>query len=245
VQILDELRLRAPDGHYLPLRRVATVGVRGGQAEMVRENLKPMVATTARIEGRDLGSTLRDVQVGLAPLPLPPGVYVEYGGLYSEQQQSFRGLLLVFVTAVTLVTVLLLFLYERVAVVISILTTTLLSTSGVFLGLWLTGTSLDISAMMGMTMIVGIVTEVAIFYFAELGTAPSPRRTGLIRAGRMRMRPILMTSIIAILALLPLALGAGAGAAMQRPLAIAIISGLVLAVPLVLLVMPGLYRFLG
>jgi CzcA family heavy metal efflux pump len=245
VQILDELRLRAPDGHYLPLRRVATVGVRRGQAEMVRENLKPMVATTARIEGRDLGSTLRDVQVGLAPLPLPPGVYVEYGGLYGEQQQSFRGLLLVFVTAVTLVTVLLLFLYERAAVVISILTTTLLSTSGVFLGLWLTDTPLDISAMMGMTMIVGIVTEVAIFYFAELGTAPSPRRTGLIRAGRMRMRPILMTSIIAILALLPLALGAGAGAAMQRPLAIAIISGLVLAVPLVLLVMPGLYRLLG
>jgi multidrug efflux pump subunit AcrB len=90
-------------------------------------------------------------------------------------------------------------------------------------------------------MIVGIVTEVAIFYFAELGSTPSPEPAGLVRAGTMRMRPILMTTLIAILALLPLALNIGTGAAMQKPLAIAIISGLIVAVPLVLLLMPGLY----
>ncbi|HKW94834.1 MAG TPA: efflux RND transporter permease subunit [Methylomirabilota bacterium] len=244
LQQLQALRLRAPDGHSMPLSRVATAEIQGGQAEVVRENLKPMVAVTARVEGRDLGSTLRDVRAALAPLPLPPGVYVEYGGLYREQQQSFRDLLLVFVSAVMLVTVLLLFLYERVAVVASILITTLLSTSGVFAGLWLTGTELDISALVGMTMIVGIVTEVAIFYFAELGLTPSAELSGLVRAGTMRMRPILMTTLIAILALLPLALNIGAGAAMQKPLAIAIISGLVVAVPLVLLFMPALYATL-
>jgi CzcA family heavy metal efflux pump len=244
LQQLQGLRVRAPDGHAMPLGRIATTEIQGGQAEVVRENLKPMVAVTARVEGRDLGSTLRDVRAALEPLPLPPGVYLEYGGLYREQQRSFRDLVLVFVSAVMLVTVLLLFLYERVAVVASILITTLLSMSGVFAGLWLTGTELDISAMMGMTMIVGIVTEVAIFYFAELGPTPSPEPAGLVRAGTMRMRPILMTSLIAVLALLPLALNIGTGAAMQKPLAIAIISGLVIAVPLVLLFMPPLYATL-
>ena len=244
LQQLPALRLRAPDGHSMPLSRVATAHIQGGQAEIVRENLKPMVAVTARVEGRDLGSTLHDVRMALAPLRLPPGVYMEYGGLYREQQQSFRDLLLVFVSAVLLVTVLLLFLYERFAVVASILTTTLLSTSGVFAGLWLTRTELDISAMMGMVMIVGIVTEVAIFYFAELEPTLSAEPAGLVQAGTMRMRPILMTTLIAILALLPLALNIGTGAAMQKPLAIAIISGLVVAVPLVLLFMPALYALL-
>jgi multidrug efflux pump subunit AcrB len=244
LQQLQGLRVRAPDGHAMPLSRIATTEIQGGQAEVVRENLKPMVAVTARVEGRDLGSTLRDVRAALGPLQFPPGVYLEYGGLYREQRRSFRDLLLVFVSAVMLVTVLLLFLYERVAVVASILITTLLSMSGVFAGLWLTGTELDISAMMGMTMIVGIVTEVAIFYFAELGSTPTAEPAGLVQAGTMRMRPILMTSLIAILALLPLALNIGTGAAMQKPLAIAIISGLIMAVPLVLLFMPPLYATL-
>ncbi len=245
IQPIQELRIRAADGHYVPLRRIATIDVEEGQAQVVRENLKQMVACTARIEGRDLGSTLRDVQAAIAPVTLPAGVYAEYGGLYREQQQSFRDLLVVFVGAVALVTLLLLFLYERVAVVLSVLITTLLSTSGVFVGLWVTGTELDISSMMGLTMIVGIVTEVAIFYFAELGLDPRPEPAALILAGRMRMRPILMTSGIAIFALMPLALGIGAGSAMQTPLAIAIISGLILAVPLVLFLMPALYLVFG
>jgi multidrug efflux pump subunit AcrB len=152
---------------------------------------------------------------------------------------------MVFSSAVLLVAVLLLFLYQRFAVVLSILLSTMTSLSGVFLGLWVTGTELNISSLMGMTMIVGIVTEVAVFYFAELTHEASPDRASLIRAGTLRMRPILMTSIIAVLALLPLALGLGEGAAMQTPLAISIISGLCLAVPLVLLVTPAVYLLLS
>lgn len=241
VQQLEGLRLQAPDGHRLPLSRIARVSISQGQAQIVREDLKPMVAVTARIEGRDLGSTMKDVQASLSNFKLPAGVYIEYGGLYKQQQQSFRDLSVVFAAALLLVTVLLLFLYERFAVVLAILATVLLAVSGVFVGLWLTGTELNISAMMGMTMIIGIVTEVAIFYFAELGLEGHHDSPALIEAGTQRMRPILMTSLIAILALLPLALGIGTGSAMQTPLAIAIISGLLLAVPLVLLLMPALY----
>jgi multidrug efflux pump subunit AcrB len=237
------LRLRAPDGHVFPLSRVATVKVLTGQPEIMREDLKRMVAVTGRITGRDLGSTVRDViRVLDRPGLLPPGVYYRMGGLYSQQQIAFRGLLTVFLAAVLLVFVLLLFLYESYRVALSMMFTTLLAVAAVFIGLELTGTDLDITAMMGMTMVVGIVTEVSIFYFSEFRDLDPhlPFTERLILAGRNRMRPIAMTTFAAILALLPLALGLGRGAAMLRPLAIAIISGLVVQLPLVLTVLPGL-----
>lgn len=243
IPALQNLRLRAPDGHYLPLKRIAEISIAEGQAQELRENLKPMVAVTGRIEGRDLGSTMRDVRQALSSLSLPNGVYIEYGGLYKEQQQSFRDLTVVFLSAVLLVAALLLYLYEDIAVVLSIVITALISLSGVFCGLWLTGVELNISSMMGMTMVIGMVTEIAIFYFSELKHRDHSKGDP-IEAGKLRMRPILMSSIIAILALMPLALGLGAGSAMQKPLAVAIISGLVVAVPLILLLMPALYALL-
>ena len=172
---------------------------------------------------------------------LPTGVYFELGGLYAEQQRAFRGLLAVFTTAVMLVFVMLLYLYEQFSMALSILLMPLLATSAVFVGLWLTGTELNITAMMGLTMIVGIVTEVSIFYFSEfqeLTGQGMPHATALVQAGVNRMRPILMTTLTAILALLPLALGIGRGSGMQQPLAIAIISGLIVQTPLALIVMP-------
>ena len=238
---LRELTLQAPDGHYLPLQRVARVALASGQAQITRENSRPMVAVTARIEGRGLGATVADVQAALAKLQMPAGVEVEYGGLYQQQQKSSHDLTIVFGSAVLLVAVLLLFAYERFAVVVSILATSLLTLAGVFAGLWLTGTARNITAMMGMTMIIGMVTEIAIFYFAELDVAQRPDTAALIDAGKGRMRAILMSALIAILSLSPLALNLGSGPGMLKPLAIAIISGLVVAVPLVLLVMPAMY----
>jgi multidrug efflux pump subunit AcrB len=122
---------------------------------------------------------------------------------------------------------------------------TFCSLAGVFAGLRLTGTELDLSSTMGLTMILGIVTEIAIFYFAEIDFAKAPDLPALIEAGTMRMRPILMTSLIAVLALSPLALGIGTGSAMQQPLAIAIVSGLIAAVPIVLFLMPAAYALLA
>ena len=149
---------------------------------------------------------------------------------------------MVFAAAVVLVFVLLLFLYESFRVAIAMLLTTLLAVAAVFIGLWLTGTELNITAMMGMTMVIGIVTEVAIFYYSEYRDLPEATECyeRFILAGAHRSRPIAMTTIAAILALLPLALGIGQGAAMQQPLAIAIISGLIVQLPLVLIVLPAL-----
>ena len=239
IEAVGELRVRAPDGHELPLKRVATIDIAAGQPELQRENLAQMVAVTGRLEGRDLGSAIKDVKAAVAAMHLPPSLRVEYGGVYAEQQRSFRGLAAVFAAAVLLVTSLLLYLYERWAIVLAILATVALSVAAVFIGLWVTNTELNISAMMGLTMIVGIVAEIAVFYFSEVEQEGDI--AALLVAGRRRLRPILMTSLIAILALMPLALGIGTGSAMQTPLAIAIISGLIGALPLVLLVMPVFY----
>lgn len=240
---LAALQVRAPDGHLFPLARVATLVPITGQPQITRENLKRMVAVTGRINGRDLGSVIVDVKAAMAQSgALPAGVTFVLGGLYEQQQIAFRGLMVVFAAAAALVFVLLLFLYESFLVALSILATALLAVSSVFIGLWLTGTELNISAMMGMTMIIGMVTEVAVFYYSEQQELMrhGPFKDALIEAGINRMRPIAMTTLAAILTLLPLAFAIGKGSEMQQPLAIAIISGLAVQLPLVLLLMPVL-----
>mgnify|MGYP003707178643 CR=1 FL=1 len=241
------LPIRAGDGHLLPLSRVATLREVQGQPQITRDNLKRMVAVTGRISARSLGATIADVKRVLAqPGLLPKGMYYQLGGLYQQQQQAFRGLSIVMLAAIALVFALLLFLYESFRVALVILAMPLLAIPAVFAGLWLTGIELNISAMMGMTMIVGIVTEVAIFYFSELEQAAAgmPLHEALHEAGRHRTRPILMSTLAAMLTLLPLALALGGGSQMQQPLAVAIISGLLVQVPLVLLLMPVLYALL-
>ncbi len=248
-QRLDQIRqlnLRAPDGHLVPIHRIAHFSTLTGQPQITRYNLKPAVEVSARIEGRGFGSTLADVRQVLAqPGLLPPGVTYELAGLYQQQQIAFHGLMLVFAAATTLVFLALVFLYERWRIALSILFTPLLAVSAVSIGLWLTGQTLNITALMGLTMIIGIVTEVSIFYFYELGHLRQqqnlPLTQALIEAGIHRARPTLMTTLAAILALLPLALGIGQGSAMQQPLAIAIISGMAVQMPLALIVMPVIY----
>ncbi len=247
VKDIEALRLIAPDGHQFPLKRIAHIETISGQPQITRDNLKQMVAVTGRISGRDLGSTIADVTKTLERQGLlPHEVYYELGGLYEQQQLAFRGLLAVFVSAVLLVFVLLLFMYESFRVALAMMLTTLLALSSVFTGLWWTGTELNITAMMGMTMVVGIVTEVGIFYYSEFQELVdvTDRRARLLRAGVNRMRPIAMTTLAAILALLPLALGLSPGSAMQQPLAIAIIAGLVVQLPLALTVLPALLEML-
>lgn len=242
-QSVEELHLRAADGHLFPLKRVATLIPLTGRPEITRDDLKQMVAVTGRISGRDIGSVISQVkQVLNRPGLVPKGVYYNLGGLYAEQQSAFAGLIAVFLGAVALVFLLLLFLYENLLVAVAMLVTALLALSAVFVGLWLTGTEMNISSMMGMTMIVGIVTEVAIFYYSEYAdlTGEQNQHVRLIKAGNNRMRPIAMTTLAAAFGLLPLALGIGQGAAMQRPLAIAIISGLTVQLPMVLITLPVL-----
>lgn len=262
MQALDHLRILAPNSasnstssssqssasnssinnHWVPLKRVAEITTETGQAQIARDNLKRMVAVTARISGRDMGSVIADVIKTLdQPGMLPQEVYYVLGGLYEQQRVAFHDLIIVFIAAVALVFILLLYLYEHFHVALAMMLTTLSAVAAVFVGLWLTNTELNITAMMGMTMVIGIVTEVSIFYYSEYQSLPDSEMgvQRMITAGNNRMRPIAMTTVAAILALMPLALGIGAGSEMLQPLAIAIVSGLIVQIPLVLIVLPG------
>jgi len=246
---MEALRIRSRDGHIFPLKRIAQVEVVTGQPQIMRDDLKRMIAVTGRISGRDMGSVIRDIKKTLSAAPglFPKGVYYQLGGLYRQQRIAFSGLVNVFVSAVVLVFLLLVFLYESFRMAGAVMANTLLALSAVFFGLWVTGSKINISSMMGMIMIVGIVTETAIFYLSEYRSLPRgvPMEEALIQAGRNRMRPIAMTTVAAILALMPLGLGIGQGAAMLKPLAIAIISGLMIQMVLVLVILPVFVRILG
>ncbi|MGH7245184.1 MAG: efflux RND transporter permease subunit [Phycisphaerales bacterium] len=252
---LERIRMTAPDGHTVPLSRVATIKRAVGQPQIQREDLRRMTAVTARTEGVDLGTAIAKVkevlkQPGLlVPAARPDGTTpaaprFALGGLYQEQQTAFAGLLAVFAAAVVLVFVLLVYWYESLRVALCLIVTSLLALPGVALGLWLTDIELNISSMMGLAMIVGSVTEVGIFLCSELlhpiEASGGDARTRVIAAALRRVRPITMTTIAATLAMLPLVIGVGEGAAMLRPLATAIVAGLIVQLPLTLLVLPGL-----
>ena len=189
---LAQLPIRATDGHLFPLSRIATVQPVTGQPQISRENLEPMVAVTGRIQGRGIGAAVGDVITALdKPGVLSPGVRYELGGLYQQQQIAFSGLIKVFAMALVAELVLLLVLYRRFWPPVIIIGCSLLSTTAVFTALWLAGVDLNITALMGMTMIIGIGTEMAIFYvseFEELCHAIPPIEATR-EASRNRLRP--------------------------------------------------------
>lgn len=238
---LTELPIRAPDGHIFPLSRVATIVLVTGQPQVSRENLQPMIAVTGRIQNRGIGAAIGDIKAVMKrPGMLPPGVRYTLGGVYQQQQIAFAGLLRVFCAALLAELLLLMLMYGGLAIPLVIMTCSILSTVAVFIALWLTGIELNITALMGTTMVVGISTEMAIFYVSEYVALSNrmPADDALRRASQTRLRPITMTALAAILTLLPLSLAIGAGSAIQQPLAIAIIAGLLLQYPLVLIALP-------
>ena len=242
---LNALQVRAADGRTVSLGQIAQIGIAAGQRQITREDLAPFIPVTARLEGKDLGTGMKEVQQAVASLHLPASIRVDYGGLYAQQKQSFADLTTVLIAALLLSTLLLTLLFERWAYTIAVIGTVLLSGTAVLFGLWLTGTELDISALMGLTMVIGMITELAIFYLAELVPGERIDAHSLLVAGKARLRPIVMSALIAILTLLPLALGIGRGSGLQRPLATAIISGLTVGAPLVLTMLPMLVLLLN
>ncbi len=240
---LGEMLIRSPNGRVFPLKQVAKINFVAGQPQITRDNLAQVVPITAEIGGgHDLGSTIAAVQKTLqSPGLLPAGVTYTIGGQYKQQQEATAGLIKVFAAAAVAEFLLLLFLYNRFWLPIIIISSAVISSGAVFVGLWLTGIELNITAMMGMVMIIGIGTEMAIFLASEYQELERtmPPREALRTAALNRLRPILMSTAAMILALLPLAAAiSGSGDQMLQPLAIAIIAGIIVQLPLVLLAMP-------
>jgi CzcA family heavy metal efflux pump len=243
------LQVRSSSGQLFRLDQVAEIEIDKGQAEIERENLRQMIAVTGRLEGNDLGTAIRQIREQLAKdVKLPPGMTVEFGGLYEEQQSSFGELTMALVLAVMLVFITLLIEFRSFAHPIAIVTGAVLALSGVLLALFITGKTLNVVSLMGMIMIVGIVAKNGILMLdavEERLAAGDTLREALLRSGRRRFRPVLMTSLAAMLGMLPLALAIGAGSELLQPLAIAVIGGLTIALGLSLIVTPTVYAVLS
>ncbi len=247
-RIRNTLITSSSTGRTATLGSLADFQNEAGQTEIRRENLQRDVAVTGRFEGVSLGQGIQLVQAAVAGLNLPPSLRVVYGGTYAEQQKSFRDLLTVLALAVVLVFIVLLFEFRTFAAPVAILTSALLSTSGVFLALLITGTTFNISSFMGLIMVVGIVAKNGILLldadqrFRAAGSSP---REAMIEAGERRLRPILMTALATVAGMIPLSLAIGAGSQMLQPLAIAVIGGISASMVLSLIVTPAVHFYLG
>src|SRR5215831_14463425 len=241
------LQVRSSSGQLLRVDQVADVEYEPGQTEISRENLRQNVSITGRLEGVDLGTAINQIKSQLASVKLPPGMSVEFGGLYQEQQSSFGELTISLILAVLLVFITLLIEFRSFAHPIAIVTGAVLALSGVLLALFITGMTLNVVSLMGMIMIVGIVAKNGILMLdavEEHLAAGDTLREALLRSGRRRFRPVLMTSLAAMLGMLPLALAFGAGSELLQPMAIAVIGGLTMALLLSLIVTPTVYAML-
>jgi CzcA family heavy metal efflux pump len=244
LEALSNTLLNSSTGHTATLGSLATVERISGQTEIRRENLQRDITVTARLEGRDLGSGMKEVQKTVNNLHLPSSIRVEYGGTYAEQQQSFRDLAFVLLLAVVLVFLVLLFEFRNLAAPVAIIASALLSTSGVVFALLITRTTFNISSFMGLIMVVGIVAKNGILLldadqkFRGWGFTA---KEAMIQAGRRRLRPIVMTALATVAGMLPLAFALGAGSQMLQPLAIAVIGGIVISMALSLVITPAVY----
>ncbi|MEO6133455.1 MAG: efflux RND transporter permease subunit [Saprospiraceae bacterium] len=248
VEDIKRMQIFLPDGKLKPISELADIRLNTGDTQIARENLQSMGVVTARLNNRDLGSVMRDVQKEVsAKVSLPKGYSIVYGGAYADQQNSFKELLMILISSSLLVFVLILFLFRDFSISLVILLVALLGISGSYLALFLTHTPLNVGSYTGLIMIVGIIGENAIFTFLQFRESLKQSehvKGAIVHAISIRLRPNLMTALGAIVALLPIAFGIGTGAQLNQPLAIAVIGGFLIALPLLLVVLPSLMMFI-
>jgi len=238
---IENSMIALPNGQLKPLKEFASVKLVSGVAEENREDLQTLGIVTARLDNGNLGGTIKEIQQQInRQVKLPSGYSIVYGGAYAEQQKSFSELLLILALSCLLVFTVILFLYRDIKVATTILFISILGISGSFILLFLTGTPLNVGSYIGLIMIVGIIGENAIFTYLQFHESLAEKGKGkaIVYAISTRLRPKLMTALGAIIALMPLALGIGTGAQMHQPLAIAVIGGFLIALPLLLVVFP-------
>jgi CzcA family heavy metal efflux pump len=239
--------VRGAEGRTVPLGSVARSSPAGGEIVLQRENLRQMALVTARLEDRDLGSAVGEIQTKLRAMKLPVGYTTEVGGQYAAQRQSFRELLTVFAIAAALVFIILVIQFHRFLPAVLILLAAPLSLAGAFALLLITRTDLNVASAMGLILLVGLVVKngiVMLDYTHRLHAEGRPFEEALETSARVRLRPILMTTLCTLFGLLPLALGFGAGSELQQPLALAVIGGLSLSTLVTLYLVPAAYNAL-
>ncbi|PVX44301.1 CzcA family heavy metal efflux pump [Flavobacterium sp. 103] len=241
---IKQLKIFLPNGQAIPISSLVTISVQKGIAEIERENLQMMNVVTGRLDNRDLGSVMQEIQTKVTDkIHLPSGYYIEYGGAYKDQQQSFEELLMILIASSLLVFGVILFLFRDFRIAFVLLLISVLGIAGSYILLFITETPLNVGSYTGIIMIVGIIAENAIFTFLQFRETFKLTRNvneSIVYSISTRLRPKLMTALGAIIALLPLAIGIGTGSELHQPLAIAVIGGFIIAMPLLLIVLPSL-----
>jgi CzcA family heavy metal efflux pump len=243
----DPLRLRALPvvaGGGTPLGSLATFTTAESRMSLERENQQQMIAITADVSGRSLGGVMQDVRRLLAAQPPPPGIRLALGGQYESQQKAFRSLLLVLFLAAVSVCAVMVIQFESFVEPLVVLLVAPVSFVGALILLLLSGVALNVASFMGLILLVGLIVKngIILLDFTRLRMRDEgvPLGVAIREAARVRLRPILMTTLCTLFGLLPLALGIGAGSELQRPLALAVIGGLVLSTPITLFAVPTL-----
>ncbi|MCB9892567.1 MAG: efflux RND transporter permease subunit [Planctomycetes bacterium] len=242
-EVLD-LTLSTPSGAVVALRNFVSTESSLAPLVIERRNQQRLVKVSAGTDGRDLGSIARDVQAGLDRIPRPSGHELLVAGSIEEQAESFRELLISFILAIVLVYMVLACQYESLRDPIVVMFSVPVAAVGVLLTLFLTRTTLNVQTYIGCIMLGGIVVNNAILLVdqaSRLVREGTPLHEAVAESGRRRLRPILMTTLTTVLALLPLALGIGEGADAQAPLARAVVGGLTGSTLITLLLIPAVY----
>ena len=245
---MKQMQIFLPNGQLKSIASFANIQVVKGQAEIQREDLQNIGIVEARLDNRDLGSAMKEIQQKVSQsVALPQGYSIEYGGAYADQQQSFHELLIILITSSLLVFGVILFMFRDYRIAFIILLIAVLGIAGSFMGLYFTNTPLNVGSYTGLIMIVGIIGENAIFTFLQFKQSYAESNDAdqaVIYSISTRLRPKLMTALGAIIALMPIALGIGTGAQLHQPLAIAVIGGFVIALPLLLIVLPTFIKMM-
>jgi HAE1 family hydrophobic/amphiphilic exporter-1 len=242
-EVLD-LTLTTASGEQVALRNLVTAEAGRGPLIIDRKDQQRMVAVTANVTGRDLGSVAADVQAGLQQIQRPAGYDLLVAGTFEEQQRAFRELVVSLLLALIFVYMVLACQYESLRNPLVVMASVPLAAVGVLTILFVTGTTLNLQSYIGCIMLGGIVVNNAILLVDQAGRLLQegmPVHDALAEAGRRRLRPILMTTLTTILALLPLALGIGEGADAQAPMARAVIGGLTASTLITLVLIPVVY----
>ena len=244
LETLSEVLLKTSTGARIPLSSVTTSTFSGDRAEIDRERERPVLHVTARLEGIDLGTGVEEARQRLSSLKLPAGVTLEFGGLYAQQRQAFRELTMVLVSATLAMFLILVWEFTRLGPAIACLAAALACLLGSLLALYLADITLNISSFMGIIMVIGITAKNGILLLdhaeRQMSEGAVPKEA-LVQAAIVRLRPIMMTTVATAAGLFPLALGYGAGAKVQQPLAIAVIGGLAFAMLLSTPISGGVY----
>jgi cobalt-zinc-cadmium resistance protein CzcA len=243
----EEILISAPGGERIPLKQLARVYTEEGPAQISRENGSRRIVVECNVSGRDMGSFVAAAQQAIeGKVKLPPGYYLTWGGQFENQQRAMARLSVILPICLALIFILLFSAFGSVRQAFLIILNVPFALIGGIVALFLRGLPLSVSGAIGFIALFGVAVLngiVMVAYFNKLREEGTPLDEAIVKGAAVRLRPVLMTALVASLGFIPMALSHGTGAEVQRPLATVVIGGLITSTLLTLVVLPTLYRW--